>query len=44
LISAGAIGAVIADAFAWRVLGFTLDDDLTITLVAGGAMLLAARL
>jgi dolichol kinase len=37
-IAAGAAGAVLADAFAWRLLGFTLDDDLTITLLAGAAM------
>jgi len=44
LISAGALGAVVADAFAWRLLGFTLDDDLTITLASGGAMALVAGL
>jgi dolichol kinase len=38
IIAAGAAGAVLADAFAWRLLGFTLDDDLTITLLAGAAM------
>lgn len=43
-ISAGAIGAVAADAFAWRFFGLTLNDDLTITLAAGGAMTLLAIL
>jgi dolichol kinase len=41
-IAAGAAGAVVADAFAWRVLGVMLNDDLTITLAAGGALSLAS--
>jgi len=44
LISVGAIGAVVADGFAWRLFGYTLNDDLTITLAAGGAMALAGFL
>jgi dolichol kinase len=44
LIVAGAIGAVIADAFAWRIFGLTVNDDLTITLASGGAIALAALL
>lgn len=44
LIVAGGIGAVIADAFAWRLLGITIDDDLTITLAAGVAMTFASIL
>lgn len=42
LMSIGAVGAVVADAFAWRLFGYTLNDDLTITLAAGGAMALSA--
>ncbi len=42
LMSLGALGAVAADAFAWRLFGYTLNDDLTITLAAGGAMAAAA--
>jgi hypothetical protein len=42
LIVAGSMGAVIADGFAWRVLGYTIDDDLTITLAAGAAISIAA--
>ena len=42
MIAAGSLGAVIADGFAWRVLGYTIDDDLTITLAAGAAIWLAA--
>jgi dolichol kinase len=41
LIAAGASGAVVADAFAWRVCGLTLNDDFTITLASGGAISLA---
>lgn len=41
LILAGAVGAMVADAFAWRVLGYTINDDLSITLLAGCAMSLA---
>lgn len=44
ITAAGAAGAVLADAFAWRLLGFTLDDDLTITLLAGVAMTAATIL
>lgn len=43
-ISAGAIGAVIADGFAWKLFGYTLNDDLIITLAAGGAMAVAANI
>jgi dolichol kinase len=43
-IAAGAAGAVVADGFAWRMLGLTLNDDLTITLAAGGAITLAMLL
>lgn len=42
LLAAGAAGAVLADAFAWRIMGYTVNDDLTITLMAGGALTLAA--
>jgi dolichol kinase len=37
-IAAGGIGAVIADAFPWRVAGYTIDDNLSIPLLAGGLM------
>jgi dolichol kinase len=40
LIAAGAIGAVVADSFAWQVLGITLNDDFTITVIAGLTMFL----
>ncbi|OPY29061.1 MAG: hypothetical protein A4E28_01107 [Methanocella sp. PtaU1.Bin125] len=42
LIVAGAAGAVVADGFAWRFFGRTVNDDLSITLAAGGAMSLLA--
>lgn len=42
LMGVGALGAVIADAFAWKLFGYTLNDDLTITLAAGSAMAIAA--
>ncbi|MCD1294543.1 dolichol kinase [Methanocella sp. CWC-04] len=38
--AAGAIGAVIADAFPWRILGFTIDDNLAIPLLSGAFMTL----
>ncbi|MGA9139270.1 MAG: dolichol kinase [Methanocella sp.] len=41
-IAAGAAGAVIADAFPWRVAGFTIDDNLSIPLLAGALMALAS--
>lgn len=44
ILAAGAAGAAIADAFAWRVLGLTLNDDLTITLASGAAMSVVAFL
>jgi dolichol kinase len=44
VIGAGALGAVVADGFAWKIFGYTLNDDLTISLLAGGAMALMAIL
>jgi dolichol kinase len=44
VVAVGAAGAVVADAFAWRIFGRTLNDDLTITLAAGGAISLLALL
>jgi dolichol kinase len=41
-IAAGAVGAVIADAFPWRIAGYTIDDNLSIPLVAGALMTLAS--
>lgn len=41
-IVAGAVGAVIADAFPWRLFGFTVDDNLSIPLLSGALMGLAA--
>jgi dolichol kinase len=41
-IAAGATGAVIADAFPWRVSGYTIDDNLSIPLLAGVLMTLAS--
>jgi dolichol kinase len=41
MIMAGALGAVIADAFPWRVAGFTVDDNLSIPLLSGALMWLA---
>ncbi len=40
-IVAGALGAVIADAFPWRVSGFMIDDNLSIPLLSGALMWLA---
>ena len=42
VIAAGAIGAVIADCFPWRFLGFVIDDNLSIPLLAGALMTLTA--
>ncbi|HUL61492.1 MAG TPA: dolichol kinase, partial [Methanocella sp.] len=36
--AAGALGAVIADAFPWRVGPYTIDDNLSIPLLAGALM------
>lgn len=44
IIAAGSAGTVIADAFAWRVRGITLNDDLTIPVVSGALMSLAVLL
>ena len=41
-IAAGAIGAVIADAFPWRLGGHVIDDNLSIPLLAGALMTLAS--
>lgn len=41
MILAGALGAVGADAFPWRILGFTVDDNLSIPLLAGTLMWVA---
>lgn len=35
VIAAGALGAVIADCFPWRFLGFVIDDNLSIPLTVG---------
>lgn len=43
-IAAGAAGAVIADAFPWRIGRYMLDDNLSIPLVAGSLMMLAVWL
>jgi len=43
-IAAGAVGAVIADAFPWRVAGYTIDDNLSIPLLAGALMTAASLL
>ncbi len=43
-IAAGAVGAVIADAFPWRVAGYTIDDNLSIPLLAGALMTIASLL
>lgn len=43
-IAAGAVGAVIADAFPWRVAGYTIDDNLSIPLLAGTLMTIASLL
>jgi dolichol kinase len=42
MIAAGALGAMIADAFPWRVAGFVVDDNLSIPLLSGALMWLAA--
>jgi dolichol kinase len=43
-IAAGATGAVIADAFPWRIGSFTIDDNLSIPLLAGAFMTLTQPL
>jgi dolichol kinase len=43
-IAAGTVGAIIADAFPWRFGNFSIDDNLSIPLLAGGLMTLAALL
>jgi dolichol kinase len=40
-IVAGALGAVVADAFPWRLFGYTVDDNLSIPLLSGALMWLA---
>jgi dolichol kinase len=40
-IAAGATGAVIADAFPWRIGNYSIDDNLSISLLAGTLMTLA---
>ncbi len=40
-VAAGALGAVIADAFPWRLFGFTVDDNLSIPLLSGALMWLS---
>lgn len=44
IIAAGALGAVIADCFPWRFLGFVIDDNLSIPLLAGFLMTLTTLL
>ncbi|HTY91692.1 MAG TPA: dolichol kinase [Methanocella sp.] len=44
MIAAGAFGAMVADAFPWRLLRFTVDDNLSIPLVSGALMWLASML
>jgi dolichol kinase len=41
MIILGALGAVIADAFPWRLFGVVIDDNLSIPLTSGALMLLA---
>jgi dolichol kinase len=41
MIVAGALGAMAADAFPWRIFGLTVDDNLSIPLVSGALMWLA---
>lgn len=41
MILAGALGAMAADAFPWRIFGFTVDDNLSIPLLSGTLMWLA---
>lgn len=43
-IVAGALGAVVADAFPWRLFGYTIDDNLSIPLFSGALMWLAYTL
>ncbi|AFC99837.1 Dolichol kinase [Methanocella conradii HZ254] len=38
MIIIGALGAVIADAFPWRLFGFVIDDNLSIPLLSGALM------
>lgn len=38
MIIMGALGAVIADAFPWRLFGFVIDDNLSIPLLSGALM------
>ncbi len=40
-IAAGALGAMVADAFPWRFFGLTVDDNLSIPLLSGALMWLA---
>ncbi len=40
-IVAGALGAMVADAFPWRLFGYTVDDNLSIPLLSGVLMWLA---
>ena len=40
-IMSGGLGAVIADAFPWRIGNYSIDDNLSIPLVAGALMTLA---
>lgn len=44
VIVAGALGAVVADAFPWRFANFTLDDNLSIPILSGILMSLTALL
>jgi dolichol kinase len=39
--AAGALGAVVADAFPWRLFGLTVDDNLSIPILSGVLMWLA---
>jgi dolichol kinase len=41
-IAIGAVGAVVADAFPWRIGPYTIDDNLSIPLLAGALMTLAS--
>ena len=43
-IAAGALGAVVADAFPWRIGNYTIDDNLSIPVLAGVLMTLAMAL
>jgi dolichol kinase len=40
-VAAGAVGAMVADAFPWRLFGLTVDDNLSIPLLSGAFMWLA---